>query len=153
MQYRSICIAIFFATCCTWIQAASPSMPVRQEQLEQTRQEALIRSERRLAPQAVIGTAAVEHPSSTALPGGTSFYIRSVEVEHADKEFSFLAHRAQAGRQMDSTAIQQLVDELNTVLLEKRLCHLPRTPAGTKSAGRCAAPVSPCRTAANGPLQ
>lgn len=70
MQYRSICIAIFFATCCTWIQAASPSMPVRQEQLEQTRQEALIRSERRLAPQAVIGTAAVEHPSSTALPGG-----------------------------------------------------------------------------------
>ena len=119
MQYRSICIAIFFATCCTWIQAASPSMPVRQEQLEQTRQEALIRSERRLAPQGVIGTAAVEHPSSTALPGGTSFYIRSIEVEHADKEFSFLAHRAQAGRQMDSTAIQQLVDELNTVLLEK----------------------------------
>ena len=121
MQYRSICIAIFFVTCCTWIQAASPSMPVRQEQLEQTRQEALIRSEWRLAPQAVIGTAAVEHPSSTALPGGTSFYIRSIEVEHADKEFSFLAHRAQAqaGRQMDSTAIQQLVDELNTVLLEK----------------------------------
>lgn len=99
MQYRSICIAIFFATCCTWIQAASPSMPVRQEQLEQTRQEALIRSERRLAPQAVIGTAAVEHPSSTALPGGTSFYIRSIEVEHADKEFSFwhIGHRRRPG--------------------------------------------------------
>lgn len=74
-------------------------MPVRQEQLEQTRQEALIRSERRLAPQAVIGTAAVEHPSSTALPGGTSFYIRSIEVEHADKEFSFwhIGHRRRPG--------------------------------------------------------